>query len=293
MVLLPAPKSKGRDQMVDALDILRKDSFRKRVHGIAGGNRVLWTEKDLVDIHSHTWSLKMEQIIQRPIETKRIAPPNVDKLSLAKIGVELRDFNPDDSAFLGLATNETNDHMNDSVKPRGVDDTVFRKNGAVLDHHDSSKPPVAISGRPFLSGDNLLAIFRFPKPGVSSNSDQIASAVRARLVRGLSIGFIPVKWSFSKDPTRPLGVDFHEIKLLEFSVCSIPANPDCYILGSVAGNQSSPADAKIAGLRREARALAAKGRELVASIADTKPQSREQRMAEARALRRIAMDAGK
>jgi HK97 family phage prohead protease len=287
--------------MVDALDILRKDAFRKRVHGVAGGNRVLWGEKDLIDIHNHMWSVKMEQIIQRPTETKLIGEPaNVDKASLSKIGIELRDFSPDDSAndpkfgIVALITNETTDHMLDRVKPRGVDSSLFGRNAPVLDGHDSSKPPIASSSRPFMSGENLLAIARFPKPGVSANSDQIAAAVRARLMRGVSIGFIPTKWSFSKDPSRPLGVDFHEVKLLEFSICSIPANPDCYILGSVASSQSSPSDAtKNADLRREARLLAAKARSLAESITVSAPQTREQRLAEAHNFRRAAMAATK
>ena len=275
--------------MANALDILRKDAFRKRIHGVAGGNRVIWGEKDLIDIHNHTWSVKMEQIIQRPTETKLLGGPNIDKASLAGMGIELRDFNPDDYAFLCLITNATTDHVNESVKPPGVDTSLFAKNAPVLDSHDSSKPPVASSSRPFMSGDNLLAIARFPKPGVSANSDQIAAAVRARLTRGVSIGFIPLKWSFSKDPSRPMGVDFNEIKLIEFSMVSVPCNPDCYVLGSVASSQSAPSDAKMADLRREARALAAKVRARVESISDPVSTTREQRLAEASAFRRAAM----
>jgi HK97 family phage prohead protease len=277
--------------MADALDILRKDAFRKRVHGVAGGNRVLWGEKDLIDIHNHTWSVKMEQIIQRPTGTKLLGCPDIDKASLAQIGIELRDFSPEDYAFLCLITNATTDHVNDSVKPPGVDTSLFAKNAPVLDSHDSSKPPVASSSRPFMSGDNLLAIARFPKPGVSANSDQIVAAVRARLTRGVSIGFIPLKWSFSKDPSRPMGVDFNEIKLIEFSMVSVPCNPDCYVLGSVASSQSAPSDAsKNVDRRREARVLAARARALIAAIDDEPAATREQRMAEARNLRRIALE---
>ena len=280
--------------MADALDILRKDAFRKRIHGVAGGNRVLWGEKDLIDIHNHTWSVKMEQIIQRPTGTKLLGAPNIDKASLAKMGIELRDFSPEDYAFLCLITNATTDHLGDSVKPGGVNDSLFGKNSPVLDSHDSSKPPVASSSRPFMSGDNLLAIARFPKPGISANSDQIIAAIRARLLRGVSIGFIPLKWSFSKDPSRPMGVDFNEIRLIEFSLVSIPANPDCYVLGSVASSQSAPSDAtKNVDRRREARALAAKARSLSVSISDDVPTTREQRLAESRNFRHAANMVGR
>jgi hypothetical protein len=279
--------------MADALDFMRQDALRKRINGIAGGNRILWQDKDIPKIVNRADSLKSDEIVRAAQATviKSGAAVIPDKASLAKMGIELRDFSPEDQAILCLITNETLDHSNDSVKLPGVDSSLFAKNGAVLDGHDSSKPPVAVSGRPFMSGANLLAIARFPKAGISANSDQIKAAALARLMRGVSIGFIPLSWSFSKDPARPMGVDFSAIKLLEFSICSLPCNPDCYILGSVASSQSAPSDAgKNVDRRREARVLAAQARALIAAIDDEPAPTREQRMAEARNLRRIAME---
>jgi len=279
--------------MVDVtLDILRKAALHKRINGVAGGNRIVWQEKDFIKLYDRYMAAHREEFVcddSMVVKYSGGAPP--DKAALAKLGIELRDFAPDDNAFLCLTTNETVDHANDSVKLSGIDSSLFEKNAPVLDSHDSSKPPVASSGRPFLSGNNLLAIARFPKPGVSANSDQIAAAVRARLMRGISIGFIPQSWSFSKDPSRKLGVDFNAIKLLEFSMCSIPMNPDCRVLGSVASSQSAPSDpTKNVDRRREARVLAAQARALIAAIDDEPAPTREQRMAEARNLRRIAME---
>jgi hypothetical protein len=281
--------------MAEALDFLRNAAWHKRINPVAGGNRILWQDKDLIKLHDYVMSARREELIcddQAVLKSSAAIIP--DKASLAKIGIELRDFNPDDFAHLCLITNPTTDHTNDSVKPPGIDYSVFWKNSAVLDSHDSSKPPVASSGRPFMSGDNVLAITRFPKPGISANSDQIRTAANARLLRGISIGFIPQKWSMSKDPARPMGIDFHSIKLLEFSYCSLPMNPDCRVLGSVASSQSAPSDGKTADRLREARLLAAKARALSASIDDEPPvpPTREQRMAEASKFRRIALGGG-
>jgi hypothetical protein len=44
-----------------------------------------------------------------------------------------------------------------------------------------------------------------------------------------SVGFIPRAWSFSTDASRKGGIDFHETKLLEFSVVAVPADADCTI----------------------------------------------------------------
>jgi hypothetical protein len=88
-----------------------------------------------------------------------------------------------------------------------------------------------------------------------------------------------------------LGIDFHESSLLEWSFCALPCNQDCRVLGSVSGGTSAPNDpTKNVDRRREARVLASQARALIAAIDDEPAQTREQRMAEARNLRRIAME---
>jgi hypothetical protein len=277
--------------MADLIDFLRQNALRKLINGISGGNRVLWGEKDLVRLHDRVMTARLEELASGDSAVVVKSSANlVDKTALAAIGITLRDFSPSDSSFLCLITNPTIDHAGDSVKPDGVDCSLFDKNAPVLDSHDSSKAPIATSSKPFMSGNNLLAIAKFPATGVSANSDQIAAAVRARLVKGVSVGFLPTVWSFSKDPARKLGINFDAVKLLEFSTCSLPMNPDCRILGSVANNQAAPADGKMADRRREARLLADQARSLAESITVAAPQTRDQRMAEARNLRRIAME---
>ena len=272
--------------MVDNLDFFRKDALRKRVNGIAGGNRVLWTDKDLLKIYDHIASARPEEIIRaaQPTEVKLSQPVN-----LSSLGVEVRSAAGLEDHPVCTITTPRSDLTNDSVHGAGVDSTDFAKFCAVLDAHDSSKPPVAVSSRLWMSGDNTLAIAKFPKPGVSANSDQIGAATRAGLLRGTSIGFVPLKWSFSKDdPSRPLGVNFEAIKLLEWSLCGIPCNQDCRVVGWVSGATSSPDASKMADLRRSARDLAAKARSISESISDLVPLTREQRIAEVQAFRRLA-----
>ncbi len=281
--------------MADALDILRKDAFHKRVHGIAGGNRIVWGEKDIIQIYDRLMSVRMEEIVTRHSapETKLLGAADTDKSALAKMGIELRDIGAegDPLAVVGKITSDRVDLANDRMTPSAIDYADFLKFRGILDTHDSSKPPVALSTQPWLSGASLLAIANFPRSGISADSDRIAASVRAGLQRGISIGFIPRKWSFSKDAARPLGIDFHESTLLEWSFCALPCNQDCRILGSVANNQSAPSDpTKNVDRRREARALASQARALIAAIDDEPAQTREQRLAEARNLRRIAME---
>ena len=99
--------------------------------------------------------------------------------------------------------------------------------------------PIAVSTSPAVAGNSLTAVAKFPAPGVSDCSDEVAAALTAGLVRGASVGFIPVRWTFTKDPARPFGVDFQEIRLLEWSICAVPCNPDCLMIGAVDGGKSS------------------------------------------------------
>jgi HK97 family phage prohead protease len=60
----------------------------------------------------------------------------------------------------------------------------------------------------------------------SGFAQQIKSAVKEGTLRATSVGFIPIKWSFSRDKDRPGGIDFAEQELLEFSIVSVPANSE-------------------------------------------------------------------
>jgi len=268
--------------MTKKLDFLRDNVLRKRLGGVAGGNRIFWSEKDMADIHDHVLSAKLEQLVHatHPIETKQSAEP----VDFSKLGIEVRsEIGATDNPVFIISSPRI-DLAGDSVDVGGIELADFKKNSAVLDSHDSTKPPVAISTSPWISGDKMLAIARFPAPGVSNDSDRIAAAIRAGLVRGASIGFIPTKWSFSKDPARPLGVNFNSIKLLEWSICAIPANPDALLVGSVAGGASSTSvDPKTAERIREARRLTEKARQLCSA-----PKTRVERIAEAAEFRRKA-----
>jgi hypothetical protein len=123
-------------------------------------------------------------------------------------------------------------------------------------------------------------------------SDQVRAMVAAGVLRGASVGVIPGQFRLSKDPATPLGIDFMSGHILtEWSLCGVPCQPSCLVVGPTSSGKSV-GDEKVADLRREARVLAAKARALCASIDDEPPipSTREQRMAEARNLRRIAME---
>ena len=153
--------------------------------------------------------------------------------------VVIRDAEPAERNFLFIVSSDTVDRSGDFIIPSGVDLADFAKNPAVLNSHNSGAMPIAVSTSPAVAGNSLTAVAKFPAPGVSDCSDEVAAALTAGLVRGASVGFIPVRWTFTKDPARPFGVDFQEIRLLEWSICAVPCNPDCLMIGAVDGGKSS------------------------------------------------------
>jgi len=165
-------------------------------------------------------------------------------------------------------TSPTVDLQGDSVKAGAAQ--FDPKNFPVLLSHQSENLPIARSSVPWVVDQLALAIANFPAPGISPQADQVSAMVRAGQVKGASIGFIPIRYTLSKDPARPFGVDFHEIRVIEWSICSIPCCPAALAIGP-AGNKSASASAPYEPTAREgriveARVLAAKARLLSQSI---------------------------
>jgi phage head maturation protease len=279
--------------MVDAtLDILRRDAVSRRTKRMPGGNRIEWSVKDAVEIRDYGMEMSWETIRAATAERKLLDFDRAALMrSVAQSGIEVKgEMQATDFDFLVCASAEVCDLSNDLVKQKGIDDSIYKTNPVVPPFHDTTVVPVAASGPIWRSGDATLAVFRFPQSGISDESDQMAAAMRAGLIRGVSIGFVPTKWAFSTDKNRPFGIDFFEIRLLEISMCSVPCCPPCIVLGAVGSKSTSPTDAKAADRRRDARLLTARARSRIAAIDDEPAPTRDQRMAEARNLRRIAME---
>jgi hypothetical protein len=106
---------------------------------------------------------------------------------------------------------------------------------------------------------------------------------------GASVGVIPTKWAFSKDPARPLGVDITESILLEWSCVSLPCNPQCLLVGSVSNKSANETKIENSESNARERRLAE-----ARSLREPSPGSkigevttREQRLAEAAKIRRM------
>jgi hypothetical protein len=228
--------------MTDPDDILRQHAFIRRV---AGHPNIFWSARDVTRIRNYVMSVPTSVLRERwPVARKFVEPDFAATRSklLAERGIAVdRDMQPDARRFVFRISSEDIDRGNDVIKIDGWDFDAFAQNPTVLNAHDNLALPIATSTMPWKSNKTLLAIAKFPSPGVSAESDQVAAALTAGLVRGASVAFMPKKWNFTKDPSRPLGIDFEAAQLLEWSVCSLPANPTCLVLGTVSDGKSRSA----------------------------------------------------
>jgi hypothetical protein len=119
------------------------------------------------------------------------------------------------------------DRDGDTIKVEGWDVKNWLKAGApILWGHDGSQYPVAAGKALVKSGGALHATAQFPPAGVSERSDTLFNLIRTIGVPGAtSVGFMPKKGKYAWNEERG-GIDFEEQELLEFSIVSIPSNPE-------------------------------------------------------------------
>jgi len=119
------------------------------------------------------------------------------------------------------------DRMNDTIAAAGWDLTDFQANPVALWAHDSSAPPIGGARNVGVEGDRLLGDIEFAPPETYAFADTIYRLVLGKLLRAVSVGFLPTRYAFvENDPERGFGIDFLEQTLLEISVCPVPANPN-------------------------------------------------------------------
>lgn len=130
-----------------------------------------------------------------------------------------------DRTISGWATTPSPDRSNDTINPLGV---KFANPLPLLWQHNSDEPiGTAIFGKPTAKGipfTATIASFEDP-PGLKARVDEAWNSIRAKLVRGVSIGFKALKYSYLDNG----GVEYDETEVVELSVVTIPCNSEATI----------------------------------------------------------------
>jgi HK97 family phage major capsid protein/HK97 family phage prohead protease len=125
----------------------------------------------------------------------------------------------------GIASTPTADREGDVVEPMGA---AFKLPLPLLWQHRADEPVGHVEfAKPTKDGIPFRArLAQIVDPGELKNSiDKAWQAVKAGLVRGVSIGFVPLEYNFMESG----GVHFLKWTWLELSLVTIPANQDATI----------------------------------------------------------------
>lgn len=139
--------------------------------------------------------------------------------------LEIKAIDDEQRVITGIATTPEPDRVGDIVEPMGA---KFKNPLPLLWQHQHDKPVgTVIFDKPTAKGIGFTATLPvIPEAGALKDLVDMAwQSVKAKLVRGVSIGFRSLEHSF----TDTGGVKFSAIELLELSLVSVPANASATI----------------------------------------------------------------
>ncbi|HEY7087259.1 MAG TPA: HK97 family phage prohead protease [Tepidisphaeraceae bacterium] len=136
-------------------------------------------------------------------------------------------------------TTDAMDRDFEAVLPSGCNGAEFLRSGAVFWNHSYKEPPIAKPVGKLMQTDRaIIGKARFaqrPADFVGDfPADYIRALVQQGIIKGVSIGFVPteIRQPTPKDRER-YGNEITRViskyKLLEWSICGIPSNPEAMI----------------------------------------------------------------
>ena len=139
--------------------------------------------------------------------------------------INVKEFDEEKREFVGIASTPGTDRMNDVVEPKGAQ---YQLPIPLLWQHDRMLPVGTIFSVKMTSAGievrGRVAKVDSP-PGLAARLDEAWESLKNQLVRGLSIGFAPIEYSFMDNG----GIHFTKWDWLELSLVTIPANAQANI----------------------------------------------------------------
>jgi HK97 family phage prohead protease len=153
------------------------------------------------------------------------------------------------------------DREGDTIALDGWDLASYMKNPVVLWGHDASELPIGRCTAIGTEGDSLVALCDFvpaDMPIVGPKAEAILRMCRDGFLSATSVGFRPTEFKVAGDRMADDDwypkLDFLKQELLEFSVVSIPANPEALIDPSQRGSITFATAAELDALLENAAA---------------------------------------
>lgn len=126
-----------------------------------------------------------------------------------------------------VASDETVDRYGDIIRVSGWELKNYRANPIVLFAHQKDNP-VGTAARVWVEGQQLMVRIKMAEEGTSSFIDTLRKLMDQKIVRAVSVGFLPTKQpNYIRDEKNDMitGVEYVGQELLENSLVTVPANP--------------------------------------------------------------------
>lgn len=149
----------------------------------------------------------------------------MEAMQRAYSAFEVKSLDNERRTFKGWATTPAVDRMSDTINPLGA---KFKNPLVLLHQHNHDMPIGSVTfGKPTEKGIEFEAeIPLIMEAGpLKDRLDTAWGEIKHGLVRAVSIGFRPLKYSFMDNG----GIDFEEVEIFELSSVSIPALPQAVI----------------------------------------------------------------
>jgi HK97 family phage prohead protease len=226
------------------------EQFRRRLKG--GVNRVYWSASDIHRI------AKRFGLVERDIS------PVLPALPIKLVSQPAGDLSTEIDFTATLSTAAV-DRSGDSIAVKGWNLNEFRRNPTVFFNHLSAELPVGRAPSVWISGDRLKGAVKLAPSTANPLAEQVRELIKGGFLSAISVGFVPTKWEFAKDSSRPLGsINFISQTLLEFSVVGLPCNQQALIdrspvaISTPTGKSSAISNDRIERMRREIERMRAR-----------------------------------
>lgn len=131
------------------------------------------------------------------------------------------------------ASDDTIDRYNEVVLPDGIDLTDYSTNPVVMAFHEYNRWPLGHAIAAGVVNGKLMIDVEFDPPDVDPEAEKVLRKIDLRTVNAGSIGFMPVEWIDKSGMKNELADKYpgayrvyNKTRLLEFTICPIPANPN-------------------------------------------------------------------
>lgn len=129
------------------------------------------------------------------------------------------------------------DRVSDTIDQNGWRLDNYRKNPVVLWGHDRYTPPVGKCVEIGIGPSGLEGAIQFATAEEFALADTVYRLMLGGYLNAGSVSFKPIKYVWNEDTG---GVDFSEQELLEFSIVTVPCNPQALVAAKADGVNFAP-----------------------------------------------------